>query len=75
VILLDLHMPIVDGATTLQRLKNDSSLRDIPVILMTAPSEANESNRLHGIEPKGRIAKPFDPRELSRLIEEKLQGK
>ena len=35
VIVLDLAMPRVDGATAAQRLKRDARTRDIPVILLT----------------------------------------
>jgi len=36
VILLDLRMPVLDGAGTLTRLRADPALRDIPVVLLTS---------------------------------------
>ena len=42
-ILLDLHMPVLDGFGALERLKADPSTRDIPVIVVTSlsPSPAD----------------------------------
>ena len=35
-ILLDIMMPVMDGYETCQRLKQDTVLKDIPVIFLTA---------------------------------------
>lgn len=73
VILLDLQMPITDGAAILKCLKNDADLRNIPVILMTADSVSDQSNSLDGLPVAGWLAKPFSPKDLSGWIDEKLR--
>ena len=37
-ILLDVTMPVMDGVTTLTKLKEDAELKSIPVIMLTAES-------------------------------------
>jgi DNA-binding response OmpR family regulator len=39
VIILDVNMPEMDGFTTLDRIKERSVLRDIPVIMLTSSDE------------------------------------
>jgi two-component system chemotaxis response regulator CheY len=39
-ILLDYNMPVMDGLTMLQRLREDAALRHTPVILLTAEAGA-----------------------------------
>ena len=43
-IILDVTMPVMDGVECLMKLKGDSTLRDIPVIMLTA--EAGKDNVL-----------------------------
>ena len=43
IILMDLRMPIMDGLKAIQELKKDSSVADIPVIVISA--WANKKNR------------------------------
>ena len=40
VILLDLMMPVMDGFTVLEKVKNDEQLNHIPVIVLTAEKSA-----------------------------------
>jgi CheY-like chemotaxis protein len=42
-ILLDLMMPVMDGWTFAQKIENDPSLADIPIVLVTAYSEKAKS--------------------------------
>src|SRR5512140_1566153 len=67
-ILLDLGLPDVDGQTVAARLKQDISMRDIPVIVVTAwPSEtAGQMVAAYGCQ--GYIAKPIDTRQFQLQI-------
>jgi len=58
-VLLDLHMPGLNGFEVLERLKNDDALKDIPVIFLTADS--NQETEVKGLEAGALdfIAKPF----------------
>lgn len=58
VILMDLMLPVLDGASAIRVLKNDPTTRDIPVIAMSAGANL----RLHAdhLPADGVLGKPFD---------------
>lgn len=72
-ILLDVMMPGADGPETFRRLQSDPATREIPVIFLTAKTQAAEIRFLVELGARGVIAKPFDPLGLSgdvaRLLE------
>jgi CheY-like chemotaxis protein len=45
IILLDLMMPKMDGFETLQRLKKDKNLKDIPVLVLSSLSQKEDTAR------------------------------
>ncbi len=68
VILLDLHMPVMDGFKVLSALKKDKTTKDIPVIMLTSNKEKDtviEAMR-HGVVDY--IVKPHHPDKLNRKI-------
>ena len=68
-ILLDLVMPVMDGAATLAVLKADPGTSNIPVILFTAePSAISRRCGVGRQDLAGVIAKPFDPMTLAAEI-------
>ncbi len=64
-ILLDWMMPEVSGIELLRRLRRESVTQEIPVILLTAKSE--EQNTVQALESGADdyITKPFSARELT----------
>ena len=61
-VILDLHMPKMDGYSLLKLLRNDKELRRIPVIVLTSEKGAEvESLKLGAADF---IAKPFDMPEV-----------
>jgi DNA-binding response OmpR family regulator len=68
-ILLDAMMPGVSGFEVLRRLKGDTSLRVIPVIMVTA--KGHERDVLNGLRGGAvdYIVKPFSLKELSARVE------
>ena len=68
-VISDVMMPEMDGITMLKKIKGNSNVSDIPVILLTSKSEVE--NRLEGLR-KGAdafLAKPFNMEELHILID------
>jgi DNA-binding response OmpR family regulator len=68
-ILLDAMMPGLGGFEVLRRLKGDSALRSIPVIMVTA--KGHERDVLSGLRGGAidYIVKPFSLKELSARVE------
>lgn len=67
-ILMDVEMPEMDGYATCSALKGIAATQDIPVIFLSAHSDADD--RLKGYTAGGEdfIAKPFVPEELRHKI-------
>ena len=63
-ILLDLRMPGMDGLEVLQRLKANEASRDIPVMILSAVTEAEERVRGLQLGAVDFISKPFQRDEL-----------
>ena len=68
VVLLDVMMPKLDGWSTLAAIADDPSLRDVPVVLMTALSDEADRERAERAGVASFVAKPFDPQELVDAI-------
>src|SRR3990172_9399712 len=68
VILLDVMMPGMDGFEVCRRLRADSRLAEVPVIMVTALEDRDA--RLHGLEAGADdfISKPFDRAELRARV-------
>lgn len=71
-ILLDVMMPGLDGPSTLALLRADPATASIPVVFLTAKTQAAERERLAALAVAGILSKPFNPMtlaaELGRLM-------
>jgi DNA-binding response OmpR family regulator len=72
-ILLDLMMPDMDGWEVYQQIKADPSLREIPVVVVTAKAQSiDKVLGLHIAKVDDYITKPFGPQELLESVEKIL---
>jgi sigma-B regulation protein RsbU (phosphoserine phosphatase) len=60
-ILLDVMMPEMDGYEVCRRLKADPTTREIPVIFLTAQTEAEDETRGFQVGAVDYVHKPFSP--------------
>ncbi|MGY4308074.1 DNA-binding response OmpR family regulator [Bradyrhizobium sp. USDA 4369] len=67
-ILLDVMMPVLDGPETLVRLRQSTATADVPVVFMTARTQARETDRFRSLGAAGVIQKPFDPLTLAASL-------
>ena len=67
-ILLDVMMPDMDGIATLSQLKANVKTRTIPVIFLTAKTQAAEKDQLHNLGVVDVITKPFNSMTLASQI-------
>jgi len=75
-VLLDLMMPDMDGWEVYQQMKAEASLRDIPVIVVTAKAQnIDKVLGLHIAKVDYYIAKPFSPQELIDSVDKVFNQK
>lgn len=72
VILMDVHLPKIDGVEATRRLKENSLTATIPVVLMTGDSEAIDLATQCGANDL--IIKPFGNNELVEMIARLARG-
>ena len=59
-ILLDMHMPVMDGYEVLSEIVKDDKLRHLPVVVLTTSYEAADIHRMYGLRCNSYITKPVD---------------
>ena len=74
-ILLDYEMPGYDGKNTLERIRGELGMTDIPVIFLTGMAEKESVVDVLALKPAGYILKPPVKDKMIKEIEEALQKK
>jgi CheY-like chemotaxis protein len=59
-ILLDMHMPVMDGHQVLSEIVKDEKLRHLPVVVLTTSYEAVDIRKMYGLRCNSYITKPID---------------
>ena len=72
-LLLDWMLPDMSGLDLAKRIKRDNSIKELPIIMLTARSEEND--KIRGLESGADdyITKPFSTRELKARIKAVLR--
>jgi CheY-like chemotaxis protein len=68
-ILLDMSLPRMDGATVVALLRMDPTTRDIPVVALTAHAMKGDRERLLAAGCDDYLSKPLDVHRLLELVE------
>ena len=71
-ILLDLHLPDIDGDAVCRQLKGDPETRGINIIMITTDGIKESRERCRASNCDGFLTKPFTQESLSRVVEETL---
>ncbi|MEH2071515.1 MAG: response regulator [Nostoc sp.] len=69
VILLDLNLPGIDGRDILDRLKQDKSFKQIPVVVFTTSSNPKDIELCYQKGANGYLVKPMDAQELKKTMQ------
>ena len=72
VILLDYEMPVIDGRQTLEMIRSDDELKDIPVIFLTGVNDSEHIRAVLELKPSGYLLKPADKTRLTETINSAL---
>ena len=73
-VLLDIMMPRMDGFTVLKKMSEDPSMKEIPVIVLTAKGgedDEKEALRLGAIKV---LTKPFSPKQLVETVKQVIEN-
>ena len=70
VLVLDLGLPGMGGEEVLRRVRSDESLRGLRVVVASANAAQPTMWQLAGLGCDRYLTKPFDPRELVRVVAE-----
>jgi len=74
-ILLDYEMPGMDGRMTLEKIREDNTMADIPVIFLTAVADKDHIAAVLRLNPAGYFLKPLDREKVLEAIEELFEDK
>jgi CheY-like chemotaxis protein len=68
-ILMDIHLPGVDGLSVVQELKRDERTRNVPILALTAHAMRGDKDRFLQAGCDGYISKPIDVKTFLASIE------
>ena len=68
-ILLDLNMPRKDGKETLTEIKNDPSLRSIPIVVLTTSDADNDVMQSYDLQASSFVTKPVDLKQFTNVVQ------
>lgn len=70
VILLDLHLPKIDGLEVLQRIRADKRTKLLPVVVLTSSDEEGDRIRSYGLGANSYVCKPVDFTAFAAAVKE-----
>ena len=74
-VLMDMHLPGMDGLEATSILKSDETTRAIPVIAVTAMAMRGDEERIRAAGCDGYVAKPIDYRKFLKEVASVLQSR
>lgn len=67
-VLLDIHMPGIDGIDVLRRIKADPRFAVLPVIMLSTTDDPGEIQRCHELGCSNYLTKPIDHRDFANTM-------
>lgn len=69
-ILLDYEMPVCDGRQTLEMIRSDKDIADIPVIFLTGRGDMDSVKKVMSLKPEGYLLKTLPEKEIKKTIDD-----
>ena len=73
IVTCDISMPLMDGFEFLENAKSDPDIRNIPVIIVTAVGQEDETTRALNLGADACLTKPFSSSHLLELVRAQLK--
>jgi CheY-like chemotaxis protein len=73
VILMDIHLPGMDGLSVVRAMKNDERTQHVPILALTAHAMRGDRDRFLEAGCDGYISKPIDVKTFLSSIEQYLR--
>ena len=73
-ILMDIHLPGMDGLSVVRQMKEDSRTRNVPILALTAHAMRGDRDRFLQAGCDGYISKPIDVKTFIPALERYLNG-
>ncbi len=67
-ILLDLSLPKIDGREVLEKIKNNSTLKDIPVIILSGSAAESDMTSSYDLHANSYVVKPDNFDDLKEIV-------
>jgi two-component system cell cycle response regulator DivK len=67
-ILMDIQMPVIDGYEATRRIKDDSDLKQIPIVAVSSFAMKGDEEKARAAGCDHYVTKPYSPMQLLRLI-------
>jgi len=74
-VLLDMYMPELDGLATLDAIKSDETLQEVPVVMLTAANTREHVVHCLSLGATDYLIKPVNPVELKQRVRRCLETK
>lgn len=68
-ILLDYEMPVCDGRQTLEMIRSDEDIADIPVVFLTGRGDAESVKKVMALKPRGYLLKTMPEADIKKFID------
>jgi PAS domain S-box-containing protein len=68
ILVVDMKMPVMDGATLVEQLRKDPQLHDLPVVMLTSIDDAQEGTRAQAAGVQVQLAKPVRQSDLADAL-------
>jgi two-component system, chemotaxis family, chemotaxis protein CheY len=67
-VITDLNMPVMDGITLIQNLRQQAAMKAKPILMLTTEGLASKKEQGKAAGATGWLVKPFDPEKLLQTI-------
>ena len=72
---LDYEMPVCDGRQTLEMIRSEEEIADIPVVFLTSRGDAESVKNVMALKPKGYLLKSMPEADIKKYIDGLLAKK